>query len=102
MVKLRRPEEIPMSVPRRPKRPPSSPQEGPQRAPTGLQDAPRAKDRKGLDIDSCRSHRRRRGLPALPAAALAEGLPVVAPCSLHDQHARRRCSRTQSNARTAN
>ena len=51
----------PKSAQERPKRPqespkrlPNCPQEGSTMVPRGLQDAPRARDRKGLDIDSCR------------------------------------------------
>ena len=50
-------------------------------APKGLQDAPRAKDRKGRDIDSCRRRRlprlRRRRLRALLLSRRPRRPPVL-------------------------
>ena len=53
-------QEVPKRAPRGPKRLPKCPQEGSTMAPIGLRDAPRANDRKGIAIDSCRRRRRRR------------------------------------------
>ena len=64
----RGPHENPKRAPREPKTLPKCPQEGPTMAPRGRQDAPRAIDRKGLDIAFCRRRRRHRRLRALLAS----------------------------------